>query len=238
MVWSILVKITLLLLKEGHLELQEEERTLERENRDKFNISFWIFFKADLFSIVCGSLTSCSVLLANLTLSLIVSQLKITYVIRNRQQVSFLVPLPGHHIYLFEKLVTHGLQHSRVPCPLPPPRVCSNSCPLSQWCHSTIWSSAIPFSSFFQSFPALGSFPRNQFFASSGQSIGTSASASVLPMSVQGWFPLGWTGLISLLTKGLSRIFSNTTIRKHQFFSTQLSLWSNSHIQTWLLENP
>ena len=109
---------------------------------------------------------------------------------------------------------------------------CSNSCPLSWWCYSTISSSIVPFSSCLWPFPASGSFPRSQFFASGGQSIGVSASASVLPMNIQDWFPLGWTGLISLLSKGLSRVFSNTTVQKHQFFGAQFSLWFNSHICT------
>ena len=110
----------------------------------------------------------------------------------------------------------------------------SNSCPLSQWCHPTISFSVIPFSSQLQSFPASGSFLMNQFFPLGGQSIGVSASASVLPMNIQDWFPLGFTGLI-LQTKGLSRVFSNTIVQKHQVFGAQLSLWSNSHIHTWLL---
>ena len=132
----------------------------------------------------------------------------------------------------------HGLQHARLPCPSPSPRVCSDSCPSSQWCYPTISSSVIPFSSCLQSFPASGSFPMSQFLASGGQSIGASASASVLPMNIQDWFPLGWTGQISLQSKGLSRVFSNTTVQKHQFFSTQPSLWRNSHIHTWLLKKP
>jgi len=118
----------------------------------------------------------------------------------------------------------HGLQHARLPCPSPTPRVCSNSCPLSRWCHPTISSSVIPFSFHLQSFPASGSFPMSQFLASCCQSIGVSASASVLPMNNQGWFPLRLTDWISLLSKGLLRVFSNTTVLKHQFFSTQLSL--------------
>ena len=109
---------------------------------------------------------------------------------------------------------------------------------MSIWCHPTISSSIVPFSSCLQSFPASGSFPMSQFFTSGGQSIGASASASVPPMNIQDWFSLGWTGWISLLSKGLSRVFSNTTVQKHQFFSTQLSLWSNSHIHTWLLGKP
>ena len=123
----------------------------------------------------------------------------------------------------------HGLRHTRLPCPSPIPRAYSNSCPSSQWCHPTISSSVVPFSSCLQSFPASGSFPMSQFFATGDQSIGVSASASVLPMNIQDWFPLGWTGWISLHSKGLSRVFSKTTVQKHQFFSTQFLLWSNSH---------
>ena len=117
----------------------------------------------------------------------------------------------------------HGLQHTRPPCPSPTPRVYSNSCPLSQWCHPIISSSVVPFSSCLPYFPTSGSFQMSQFFTSGGQSIGVSASASVLPMNVQDWFPLWWTGWISLLSKGLSRVFSNTTVQKHQFFGAQLS---------------
>ena len=106
----------------------------------------------------------------------------------------------------------HELQHARLPCPSPTPGACSNSCPLSRWCHSTISSSVIPFSFCLQSFPVSGSFPMSQFFTSGGQSIGVSASASVLPMNIQDWFPLGWTGWISLQSKGLSRVFFNTTV--------------------------
>ena len=137
-----------------------------------------------------------------------------------------------------DSLRPHGLQHARPPCPSPTPWVYSNSCPLSWWCHPTISSSVIPFSSHLQSFPASGSFQMSQFFASGSQNIGVSASASVLPLNIQNWFPLGWTGWIPLLSKGLSRVFSNTTVQKHQFFGAQLSLWSNSHIHTWLLEIP
>ena len=132
----------------------------------------------------------------------------------------------------------HGLQHSRPPCPLPTPGACSNSCPSSRWCHPIISSSVVLFSSSLQSFPASESFPMSQLFASGGQSIGVSASASVLPMNIQDWYPLGWTGWISLQSKGLSRVFSNTTVQKHQFFCAQLSLWSNSHFHAWLLEKP
>ena len=127
-------------------------------------------------------------------------------------------------------LQPHGLQHTRLLCPSPTPRAYSNSCPSSQWCHPTISSSVIPISSHLQSFPASGSFLMSQFFTWVGQSIGVSASASVLPMNIQDWFPLGWTGWISLQSKGLSRVFSSTTVQKHQFFGAQLSLWSNSHI--------
>ena len=112
----------------------------------------------------------------------------------------------------------HGLQHARLPCPSPTPGACSHSCPSSRWCHPTISSSVIPFSSCFQSFPASESFPLSQFFTSGGQSIGVSSSASVLTMNIQGWFPLGLNVLISLLSKGLSRVFSNTTVQKHQCF--------------------
>ena len=132
----------------------------------------------------------------------------------------------------------HGLQQARPPCPSPTPGVYLNSCPLSRWCHPTISSSLVPFSSCLQSFPASGSFQMSQLFASGGQSTAVSASASVLPMNIQDWFPLGWTHWISLQTKGLSRVFSNTTVQKHQFFGAQLSLQSNSHIHTWLLEKP
>ena len=118
----------------------------------------------------------------------------------------------------------HGLQHSRPPCPSPTPRVHPNSCPLSQWCHPTISSSVVSFSSCLQSFPGSGSFPVSQFFPSSGQSIGVSASTSVLPMNTQDWSPLGWTGWISLQSKGFSRVFTNTTVQKHQFFGAQLAL--------------
>ena len=135
-------------------------------------------------------------------------------------------------------LWSHGPQHARLPCPSLTPGVCSNSRLLSRWFHPTISSSVVPFSSCLQSFPASGSFPMSQFFASGGQNTGVSASASVLPMNIQDWFTLGWTGWISLQSKGLSRVFSNTTVQKHQFFSAQPSLWSNSHIHTWLLEKP
>ena len=139
---------------------------------------------------------------------------------------------------IFNSLWPPGLQHARLPCQSSTPSAYSNSCPASWWCHPTISSSGIPFSSHLQSFPASGSFQVSLFLASGGRSIGVSASASVLLMNIQDWFPLGWTGLIYLQSKGLSRIFSNTTIQKHQFFGTQLSSQSNSHIHTWPLEKP
>ena len=122
----------------------------------------------------------------------------------------------------------HGLQHIRLPCPSPSPGICPNSCPLSRWCHPTISSSVSCVSSRLQSFPASGSFPVSRLFSSGGQSIGVSAWASVLPMNIQDWSPLGWTGWISLPSKGLSRVFSSTPVQKHRFFSVQSALWSNS----------
>ena len=128
------------------------------------------------------------------------------------------------HSGMSYSLWPHGLQHARPPCPSPTPRVYSNSCPLSQWCHPAISSSIIPFSSCLQSFPESGSLPMSQFFSSGGQSFGVSVLASVLPMTIQDWFPLGWIGWISLQSKVLSRVLSNTTVQKYQFFSAQLSL--------------
>ena len=125
---------------------------------------------------------------------------------------------------VLDSLRPHGLQHTRPPCPSSTPGAYPNSCPLSQECHPTISSSVIPFSFCLQSFPASGSFQMSQLFTSGGPSIGVSASASVLPMNIQNWFPLGWTGWISLQSKGLSRVFSKTTVQKHQFFGPQLSL--------------
>ena len=125
-----------------------------------------------------------------------------------------------------------------LPCPSPTPGVYSNSRPLSRWCHPTISSSVVAFSSYLQPFPASGSFQMSPFFASGGQGIGVSASASVLPMNIQDWFPLAWSGWISLQSKGLSRVFSNTTVQKHQFFGAQASSQSNSHIHTWPQEKP
>ena len=126
----------------------------------------------------------------------------------------------------------------QLPCPSPTPEPCSNSNKSNQWCPPVISSSVVPFSSRLQSFPASGPLPLSQLFALDGQSIEASASASVFPMNIQDWFPLGLTGWISLQSKGLSRVFSNTTVQKHQFFGVQLSLWSNCHIHTWLLEKP
>ena len=130
----------------------------------------------------------------------------------------------------------HGLQYPRHPLPSPSPRACSNSCPLSQWCHPTISSPVVPFSFCPQSLPASRSFLMSLFFTLGGQRIG--GLLSVLPMNIQGCFPLGLTGLISLQSKGLSTVFSNATVEKHQFFGVQFSLRSNSHIHTWLLEKP
>ena len=150
-----------------------------------------------------------------------------------------LVPLVQFSLLVMsDSLRPHGLQHTRPPCPSPIPRVYSNSCPLSRWCYPAISSSVVPFSSRLQSFTASGSLPMNQFFTSGGQRIGVSASASVLPMNIQDWFPLGLTGWISLQSMGLSRVFSNTTVQKHQFFGAQPSSQSNSHIHTWPLEKP
>ena len=136
---------------------------------------------------------------------------------------TILISVQFNRFVMSDSLPPHGLQHTRPPYPSPTPRVYSNSCPLSLWCHQTISPSVVPVSSHLQSFPASGSFPVSQFFSSDSQSIGVSASASVLPMNIQAWFPLRWTGLISLQSKGLSRVFPNT-IQKHKFFSAQLSL--------------
>ena len=140
------------------------------------------------------------------------------------------------HSVMSNSLQPHGLQHTRLLYLPLSPAVCSDSYPLSHWCYLTISSSVVLFCFCLQSFPASRSFPMSQLFASGGQR--TRASASVLPMKTQGWFPLGLTKLISLLSKGLSRVFSSITIQKHQFFSTQPSLWSKSHNRTWLLQKP
>ena len=137
-----------------------------------------------------------------------------------------------------DSLRPHESQHARPPCPSPTPGVYSNSCPSSQWCHPAISSSDVPFSSCPQSLPASDSFSMSQLFAWGGQSAGVSASASVLPVDTQDWSPLGWTGWISLQSKELWRVFSNTTVQKHQFFGAQLSSHSSSHIHEWPLEKP
>ena len=136
-------------------------------------------------------------------------------------------------------LQPHGLQHSTLFCPSPTPRACSNSCPSSWWCHSAISFSVVPPLLLLLSIlPSIRVFPVSQFFALGGQSIGVSASTTVLPMNIQDWFPLGWIGWISLQSKGLSRVFSNTTVQKYQCFSAQVSFWSNTNIHTWLQEKP
>ena len=140
------------------------------------------------------------------------------------------------HSVMSDSLQPYELQHARPPCPSPAHGVHLNSCPSSRWFHLAISSSIVPFSSCPQSLPASGSFPMSQLFAWGGQSTGVSALASFLPKKSQDWFPLEWTGWISLQSKGLSRVFSNTTVQKHQFFSTNLFSQSNSHIHTWLLE--
>ena len=153
------------------------------------------------------------------------------------EKVALLLMLFSHSV-VSDSLQPHGLQHARLPCPSPSPRACSNSCLLSQWCHPTISSSVVPCSSCLQSFPASGSFPVSHLFTSGGQSIGVSASTSVLPMNIQDWFPLGLTDLISFQSKGLSRVFSRTTAQKRQFFGVQPSLWPNSHMHARLQEKP
>ena len=142
------------------------------------------------------------------------------------------------HSVVSNSLQPHELQHTRRPCPAPTPGACSNSCLLNWWCHPTISSSVVPFSSCTQSFPASGSSQMSQFSTSGGQSIGVSALASFPPKKSQGWSPSEWTGWISLQSKVLSRVFSNTTVQKHQFFGTQRSSQSKSHIHPWPLEKP
>ena len=142
------------------------------------------------------------------------------------------------HSVISDFLRPHESQHARPPCPSPTPGVYSNSCPLSWWCHPAIPSSVVPFSSCPQSLPASESVPMSQLFTWGGQSIGVLALVSVLPMNTQDWFPLKWTGWISLQSKRLSRVFSNTTVQKHQFFGAQPSSQSNSHIHTWPQEEP
>ena len=149
--------------------------------------------------------------------------------------ILFVVVQSLSHVQLF---VTPWTAERQASCLSPSPKACSNSCPLTWWCHPTISSSVIPFSSHLQSFPASGSFQMSQFFESGGQSIGGSASASVLPMNIQDWSPSEWTGWISLQSKGLSRVFSNTTVQRHQLFNAQSSSQFNSHIHTWPLGKP
>ena len=165
--------------------------------------------------------------------------------VNNRTLLNSLQSLPYSWISVQFSSVTQlcptlcdPMNHSTPGLPSPTPRIHSNSLPLNQWCHPAISSSVIPFSSCPQSLPASGSFQMSQLLAWGGQSIGVSASASVLPMNTQDWSPLGWTGWIALQSKGLSRVFSNTTIQKHWFFGTQLSSQSNSRIHTWPLEKP
>ena len=138
--------------------------------------------------------------------------------------LAFISSVQFSHSVVSNSLQPHGLQHTRLPCPSPTPGAYWNSCPLSQWCNPTISSYVVPFSLCLQSFQASGSLQMSQFFAPGGQSTGVPTSASVLPINIQDWFPLGWTGLIALQSKGLSRAFSNTTVQKHQFFGIQLSL--------------
>ena len=151
------------------------------------------------------------------------------------QQSSFPISrrVQFNHSVVSDSLQHHGLHHARLPCPSPTPGVYSNSWPLTQWCHRTISSSIPP-----SIFPSIRVLYNGQFFVSGGQRIGVSTSASFLPMNIQDWFALGWTGWISLQSKGFSRVFSNTTVQKHQIFDGQPSLHSNSHIHTWLLEKP
>ena len=152
--------------------------------------------------------------------------------------IGWLYLLLFSHSVMSNYLWPCGLQHAGLPCPSPSPKDCSNSYPLSRWCHPAIPSSVIPFPSCLQSFPASGSFLMTLLIPSGGQSIGVSASALVLPRNTQDWSPSEWTGWISLQSKGLSRVFSNTTVQKHQFFSAQPSSQSNSHIHTWPQEKP
>ena len=163
------------------------------------------------------------------------------------QWTSWLLPCFGNYQFssvqfscsvMSNSLRPHESQHARPPCPSPTPGVHWDSRPSSPWCHPAISSSVVPLSSCLQSFPASESFKMSQFFASGGQTFGVSASTSVLPVNAQDWSPLGWTGWISLQSKGLSRVFSNTTVQKHQLFGIQLSSQSNSHIHIWLLEKP
>ena len=194
--------------------------------------------KAALLPVIC-------VKLMNATASLSPSVWDLFWFLRLLSQNQTVSLLLFSWSVVSDSLQPHGLQHAGLPCPSASPGACSNSCPLSQWCHQNISSSVVSFSSCLQSFPASGSFPMSQLFISGGQrwlfiSDGASASASVLPMNTQDWSPLGWTGWICLQSKGPSRVFSNTIVQKHQSFSTQPSLWSKSQIvlcfgKMWLL---
>ena len=157
---------------------------------------------------------------------------------RKRKSPKIYISVQFSHSVVSDSLWSHESQHARPPCPSPTPRVHSNSHPSSRWCHPAISSSVVPFSSCPQSLPASESFPMSHLFTSGSQSIGVSAVASVLPTNTQDWSSLEWTGWISLQSKGLSRVFSNTTVQNHQFFGAQLSLWSNSHIHIWPQEKP
>ena len=154
------------------------------------------------------------------------------------EQLTHFLPQISYFVQLPSPALCNPMDCSTPGFPLLSPGICSNSSPWSSWCHPTISFSVVPFSSCPQSLPASGSFPVSQLFTWGGQSIGASASSSVLPMNIQGWFPLRLTSLISLQSKELSRVLSSTTFQKHQFFSAQSSLWPNSHIRTWLLEKP
>ena len=158
-------------------------------------------------------------------------------IVFEKSQIVIISSVQFSHSVVSDSFRPHELQHARLPCPSPTPGVHPNSCASSRWCHPAISSSVVPFSSCPQSLPASESFPMSQLFAWDGQSIGASALASVLPMNTQDWSPLEWTGWISLQSKGLSGVFSNTTIQKHQFFGAQLFSQSNFHIHTWPLEN-
>ena len=164
--------------------------------------------------------------------------LKIYMIIIHKWTISISSSVQFSHSVVSDSLWPHESQHARPPCPIPSPGVHSNSRPLSRWCHPAISSSVVPFSSCPQSLPASQSFPISQLFTWGGQSTWVSALASFLPKNTQGWSPLEWSGWISLQSKGLSRVFSNTTVQKHQFFGTQPSSQSNSHIHTWPLEKP
>ena len=158
--------------------------------------------------------------------------------LRNKEFMIIFSSVQFSRSVMSDSLRPHESQHAKPPCLSPTPGVHSNSCPSSRWHHPAISSFVVPFSSCPQSLPASESFPMSQLFTWAGQSTGVSALASFLPKNTQGWSPLEWTGWISLQFKGLSRVFFNTTVQKHQFFSAQLSSQSNSHIHTWPLEKP